>query len=247
MGVALFYSGTKNASSWAMRAWLALRAADFQFNEVVVDIRRPQRFGGLAHLATLGPSATVPALVVDGVALFDSLAIMEFANDLSNGRLLPQDLLQRGVARSIVAWQHAGLSQICSRISFESSFYPFKRQLTPSEKSECCRLFEFLESVLAESGGPYLFGKVSLADFSLAPAAIRLSRHQAPLESFPLTRKWTAELIAYPSVQEWLREADELPHIWFDNYLPPETHWRDAFDVSHMAAQLFQTESAGRK
>ena len=30
MADAILYSGTKNASSWAMRAWLALRAGGFQ-------------------------------------------------------------------------------------------------------------------------------------------------------------------------------------------------------------------------
>src|SRR5450432_4266291 len=86
---AILYSGTKNASSWAMRAWLALRAARFEFTEEIVDIRRPQRFGGLARIGRFSPSASVPVLVAGDTTIFDSLAIMEFANEMASGALLP--------------------------------------------------------------------------------------------------------------------------------------------------------------
>jgi glutathione S-transferase len=45
------YSGTRNASSWAFRAWLALKEAHIPFEEVVVDICKPQRFANLAMIA----------------------------------------------------------------------------------------------------------------------------------------------------------------------------------------------------
>ena len=104
MSSAILYSGTKNASSWAMRAWLALRASEFEFVEEIIDIRRPQRFQGLEWIGTFSPSATVPALVLDDSVIFDSMAIMEFANEVASGRLLPCDLAARAKARSIVAW-----------------------------------------------------------------------------------------------------------------------------------------------
>ncbi len=224
----ILYSGTKNASSWAMRAWLALRAAGFEFVEEIVDIRRPQRFRGLARIATFSPSGTVPALVLGDAVIFDSLAIMEFANEVAGGRLLPTELIARAQARSVAAWQHAGLSAICSRISFESSFYPAKRRLTPTEEAECLRLFEFLERTLAGSGGPFLFGRVSLADFALAPAVVRLSRHQAPTDSFPGVGLWMEALLDHSLVREWMTEADRLPHIWFDDYPAPGEPWSEA-------------------
>jgi glutathione S-transferase len=95
----ILYSGTKNASSWAMRAWLALKEADVEFEERVVDIRRPQRFENLARVGEFSPPAAVPVLVDDGTVIFDSLAIMEYANELGGGRLLPADARQRARAR----------------------------------------------------------------------------------------------------------------------------------------------------
>jgi hypothetical protein len=34
-------SGTRNASSWAMRAWLALRVQGIEFEERIIELRHP--------------------------------------------------------------------------------------------------------------------------------------------------------------------------------------------------------------
>jgi glutathione S-transferase len=222
MSQPILFSGTKNASSWAMRAWLALRAAELSFREEIVDIRRPQRFANLARIGTFSPPAMVPVLVVGEHVIFDSLAIMEFANDVANGRLLPHDPILRAQARSLVAWQHSGLSQICARISFESAFYPYKRALNANEAAECVRLFDHLEHTLQRSRGDYLFGAVSLADFALTPAVVRLTRHDVNLGAWPMVNAWTKRLLANELVREWMADADAQPHIWLDDYLDPD-------------------------
>lgn len=204
-----------------MRAWLALRHAGVDFIEEVVDIRRPQRFANLANIATFSPPAMVPVLVDGETVIFDSLAIMEYANDVAGGALLPGDLRARAQARALMAWQHAGLSSICARISFESAFYPLKRPLTDTERAECGRLFDHVEHLLGVSGGPFLFGAISLADLVLVPTVVRLTRHDLELAAWPRAMAWTAALIEQPAVAEWMREADTLPPIWFDEYLTP--------------------------
>jgi glutathione S-transferase len=221
MGLPILYSGTKNASSWAMRAWLALTEAGVAFEERIVDIRRPQRFANLAQIGRFSPSATVPLLVVDDHAIFDSIAIMEFANELGGGQLLPADPIERAKARSLVSWQHAGLSNICARISFESAFYPYKRPLTDEEQAEAKRLFDHLEQLLEAGDGPFLFGDLSLADCMLVPAVVRLTRHATDLSAHPASKAWTEALLARASVARWMTAADTLPHIWFDDYLLP--------------------------
>ena len=153
MSNSVLYTGTKNASSWAMRAWLALRAANYAFEERIVDIRRPARFRELVKIGEISPAACVPVLRTDKTVIFDSNAIMEFANDVSGGALLPPDPESRGRARSLIAWQHAGLSGICARISFESGFYPVRRPLSKQEQAECTPLLACYESCLENSGG----------------------------------------------------------------------------------------------
>jgi glutathione S-transferase len=223
MSQSILYSGTKNASSWALRAWLALRAAGVPFQEQVVDIRRPQRFQELAAIGRFSPPAMVPVLVVDGTVIFDSLAIMEYANDCCGSSLLPDEPLDRAQARALVAWQHSGLSNIAPRISFESAFYRLKRSLTEVEIAETARLFNWLEPLLQRSRRPYLFGALSLADCALTPTVVRLLRHDVPLDRWPLCNEWSAHVLEHPLVREWLEVADGLQPIWYDEYLMPGT------------------------
>jgi len=212
------YSGTKNASSWAFRAWLALKEAGIPFDELVVDIRRPQRFANLARIAGFSPPGAVPVLVDGDTVIYDSLAIMEYANDLCGGNLLPKDIKARARARSLAAWQHAGLSGICSRISFESSFYPDRRPMTDGEISESNRIFSVWEQVLSQSNGPYLVGDLSLADLCFVPTVLRLTSHMPSLEMWPQSQRWAKVLLRRPSVQEWLAEASALPPVALDDY-----------------------------
>jgi len=204
-----------------MRAWLALRAAGIDFEEEIVDIRRPQRFANLKAVGRFSPPAMVPVLVVDGIAIYDSLAIMEYANEVCGGRLMPAGLMQRAQARSVLAWQHAGLSNTCARISFESAFYPEKRALTAIETSECERLFGVLARYLADSGGPFLFGNLSLADLVLVPAILRLVAHDPVVPSRDAIDAWMQALLAIADVKEWMRNASVPPPIWSDEYLVP--------------------------
>jgi hypothetical protein len=39
---------------------------------------------------------------------------------------------------------------------------------------------------------------------------------------WPRTTAWMNAIVSNPLVREWLDEADRLPHIWFDDYLPPD-------------------------
>ncbi|MFC0351957.1 glutathione S-transferase family protein [Undibacterium danionis] len=213
------YSGTKNASSWAMRAWLALKEQNLAFEEHVVDIRRPQRFKNLAKIGEFSPPAAVPVLLVDSQVIFDSLAIMEFANEIGSKSLLPPDSPTRARVRSMVAWQHAGLSNLCPHLFFESAFYPDKRALSENEKKQIKFLFTVWEKQLSASNGPYLFGDISLADLSLVPTIIRIFRHQPDFTLFPRVASWGSQLMQRASVQEWLSDADRLEPVWYDDYL----------------------------
>lgn len=216
----ILYSGTKNASSWAFRAWLALKEAGIEFEEEVVDIRRPQRFANLNRIAEFSPPAAVPVLVDEGTVIFDSLAIMEYANDLGGDTLLPKDRMQRARARSFMAWQHAGLSSLCPRLSFESAFYPDKRAMTFDERHQCARVYDAWEQQLSNSGGPYLFGHVSLADLALVPSVMRLTTHMPDLDPWPLVKAWVSKLLSRQTVHEWLKVANEQPVVRLPDYMP---------------------------
>ncbi len=214
----ILYSGTRNASSWAFRAWLALKEAGVDFDEEVVDIRRPQRFDNLARIQRFSPPGAAPVLVDDDVVIFDSLAIMEYANELSGGALLPADVRQRARARSLLAWQHSGLSGLCPRLSFESAFYSDRRAMTDAERGDAARILDACEQALARSGGPGLAGALSLADLAFVPTVVRLHAHAPDLARWPRAAQWMEEMLARASVREWMDEARTLPPVLLDGY-----------------------------
>jgi glutathione S-transferase len=69
--------GNKNYSSWSMRPWLALRANNIPFDEVLIPLYTgaadKQRILSFTH------SGKVPALIDGDVTIWDSLAIIEYA------------------------------------------------------------------------------------------------------------------------------------------------------------------------
>ncbi len=213
----ILYVGTKNASSWALRAWLALREQGIAFEERMVDIRRPQRTAELAKVGEFSPPAAVPVLVDDGVVVFDSLAIMEYASELGARPLLPADSRRRARARSLLAWVHSGLSGLCGRLSFESSFYPERRAMTAAEAGEAARIVAACDGELAR-GGPWLAGELSLADLAFVPVVRRLQAHAVDVSAHPRVADWMRRLMARPAVAEWMREAEALPPVWLDDY-----------------------------
>lgn len=212
------YSGTRNASSWAMRAWLALREAGVPFEEIIVDIRVPQRFDNLAAIAKFSAPGAVPVLVEEEVVIYDSLAIMEYANELAHGKLLPAEVRARAHCRSLLAWQHSGLSGTCPRLSFEASFYAGKRAMTSEERQGAARVFSVWERELADSGGPFLAGGLSLADLAFVPTIQRLTTHMEGQEAWPRAHRWVGRVLGLDSVSEWLDEARAMPEVRLDDY-----------------------------
>jgi glutathione S-transferase len=217
----ILYVGTKNASSWSMRAWLALREQGIVFEERLVDLRRPQRAAELALVKAFSPPGAVPVLVDGETVIYDSLAIMEYASEAGPRPLLPGGLAQRGRARALMAWMHAGLSQLCGDLPFESAFYPRRRAMTPAEREQSGFLVSVWEAELARSRGPYLAGDLSLADLALVPTLARLQAHDLDLRGAPAVAAWAGRLMSRSSVQEWMTDAAALPPVHLAGYGAP--------------------------
>ncbi len=100
--------GSKNSSSWSLRPWLLLKQAGLAFEEILITLRRPET---AREIAEHSPSGKVPVLVVDGVPIWDSLAICEFAAEQIEG-LWPEDPRARALARSVSAEMHSGFADL---------------------------------------------------------------------------------------------------------------------------------------
>ena len=61
-------------SSWSLRPWMVLHAFGIPFSEHVVALRQPDT---KERIANVSPSGKVPVLMDDGIAVWESLAIIE--------------------------------------------------------------------------------------------------------------------------------------------------------------------------
>jgi glutathione S-transferase len=80
-------------------------------------------------------------------------------------------------------------------------------------RSDVARLMSMWQSLLAEHGGPLLFGNFTIADAYFAPICTRLKTYALPLT--PTIAAYVERVLALPGVQAWtegaLAEQDFLP------------------------------------
>jgi glutathione S-transferase len=161
--------GNKNYSSWSLRAWLALEHSGVSYREIVIPLGQPDT---LARLLEQSPSGRVPVLVHDGVTIWDSLAIGEhLAEALPAAKLWPEDRAARAVARSVSAEMHSGFAGLrsCMPMNVRAKMPGLGR--TPASLRDIERVRAIWTDCRHRfgQGGPFLFGRFSIADAAYAP------------------------------------------------------------------------------
>ena len=180
MAKATLAIASKNYGSWSLRGWLLCKMAGLEFDEVMASSDDPST---RAELLLLSPSFLVPRLTHDGVKIWDTLAIAEYLSELKPGAgLLPKDQAARARCRSISGEMHSGFSNLRSALPMNlKAHYPgFKIWL--GAQADIDRITAIWRECLAESDGPFLFGKKPcVADAMFAPVCTRFAhlRRQA--------------------------------------------------------------------
>jgi glutathione S-transferase len=200
--------GNKNYSSWSMRPWVLLRQAQIPFEEV--QLKFDESGGGLkvAGVEPFSPTGKVPVLMVDGQAVWDSLAICETAAELfPQNELWPQAPAARRMARSVCAEMHSGFQGLRARMPMNiNAAYPGKG-MTPESKKDIERVVALWAECRRRfgAGGSLLFGRFSVADAFYAPVVMRFETYavQVPGEA----QAYCEAVKALPAVREWVEAA----------------------------------------
>lgn len=212
-----FYHGHGSPYSW--RVWLALEAKQVPYDLKVLSFQAGDT--SKPEFVALNPRHTVPTIVDDGYALWESIAIVEYLDErfASGVKLYPGEAKARARVRRLVreAEEHIGLEAI-DPITDE---YFGKGGAEPDgekvEKAKA-RLREELEYFAKELKGPY-FGGAALdaLDLVLYPwvggyvKRINVRKPETKL----------AELVP-ASMAEWGKRIEALPY--FGKTIP--AHWR---------------------
>jgi glutathione S-transferase len=208
MAKATLAIASKNYGSWSLRGWLLCKMAGLEFDEVMTSSDDPST---RAELLLLSPSFLVPRLTHDGVNIWDTMAIAEYLNELKPGAdLLPKDQVARARCRSISGEMHSGFSNMRSALPMNlKAHYPgFKVWL--GAQADIDRITAIWRECIAESGGPFLFGKKpGVADAMFAPVCTRFVTYDVKLDD--VCAAYCKAIIALPHMQEWIEAAKTEP------------------------------------
>jgi glutathione S-transferase len=203
--------GNKNYSSWSMRPWVLMRQFGVAFEEIKLRFDFAPGSAFYRDLAQYTPAARVPVLLIDGFAVWDTLAIAETLADLHPGMpLWPTEFRARARARSLAAEMHAGFSALRSHcpMNIEASLPEVGARVLHAEsevRRDLARIDSLWSEQLANIGGPFLFGDFGAIDAYYAPVVARVRCYALPLSAAARAyadRVWTA-----PGVSAWVADA----------------------------------------
>jgi glutathione S-transferase len=203
------YIGSKNFSSWSLRAWLAMKMAGIEFDEVLIPLRQPET---KPEIRRHSPSGKVPLLVVQNgdekEFVWDSFAICEtLAERCPSAGLWPDDARARAQARSISAEMHSGFPEVRAALPMDITARIKTGPLSGPVQEQVARILAIWESALTGYGGRdgFLFGRFSIADAFYAPVATRFITHGIELP--PLQQAYVERILSLPVMQEWAAAA----------------------------------------
>lgn len=196
--------GDFNKSSWSFRAWLVLVTADVSFETLQLKLEQSDtRQQILEH----SPSGRVPALLLNGIVINDSLAISEYVADAYPGaHLWPQDPQVKALARAAAAEMHSGFTHLRTQMSFGLSTGDTPETLTAQTREEVMRVFDIWNNLRALSGSKqFLCGDFGIVDAMFVPVVFRFRRYGIAIPA--QLQGYVDNILAYAPVQQWLKLA----------------------------------------
>ena len=195
----LLVIGNKNYSSWSLRPWLAMKVLGLAFDEKRIPLDTP---GTKQEILRYSPAGKVPCLVDGSLAVWDSLAILEYLAE-RHPQLWPADAAERAQARSISAEMHSGFANLRHHMGMNvRKRYP-GRGRTPEVLEEIKRI----DALWSQAKGPFLFGAFGAADAMYAPVVLRFRTYEVRVSN----REYAEAMLALPAMSEWIEAAEREP------------------------------------
>jgi len=195
----------RNYSSWSLRPWIFLNHLGLPFDEVLLPLDTPE-FAARVH--QYSPTGRVPALIDGDLVIHESIAILEYASELSGGAGWPRERATRAVARAVAAEMHAGFSALRNACPMNLRAHDRQVALTPDVTACIARLDGLFTAhrLTHSSRGPWLFGEYSAADAMYLPVALRFKTYNLPGLG-QIASTYLSTLIQDPLLVPWMQAA----------------------------------------
>ena len=169
-----------------------------------------------AELLLLAPSFLIPRLDIDGLRIWDTLAIAHFLDEEHpEAGLLPADREDRSLCRSICGEMHSGFANLRSALPMNLKARHPGFKVWAGAQADIDRVTAIWRDCLERSGGPFLFGGPTMADAMYAPVCTRLDTYDVPLD--PASAAYRDRILALDEMREWTAaarlEPDEVEEL----------------------------------
>jgi glutathione S-transferase len=202
--------GNKNYSSWSLRAWLCLRKCGIDFEETLIPLDTPEF---AQRISEYSPTGRVPVLWHEDRAVWDSLAICEYANDVfADGRLWPRNTASRALGRCMAAEMHSGFLALRNEMPMNCRAVSRQVPLNEELKADIDRICFLWSTARADhmQKGDWLLGEFSIADAMFAPVVQRFKNYGIQLPE--LCQQYCEHVHGDIDMQAWVKEA--LQESW---------------------------------
>jgi glutathione S-transferase len=190
---------------FVQRAAMVLNHVGIDYEYTVIDKKSAPSW-----FEDVSPLGKVPVLIIDGTSIFDSSVICEYASDVADSSLMPNDKLTKAANRSWI--------EFAGECMFD--LYHYMVQPTIEQRDQRAETFlkklDYLENALSETR--FFNGdRMMLVDTAFAPMFQRLERIEEvysilDANRFPKLNDWRSEVLRCESFGDaWnLCGRDEL-------------------------------------
>ena len=207
MAKATLSISSKNYSSWSLRGWLMVKFSGLDFKELLIP---PGDADARKEILLLSPSMLVPCLVHDGAKVWDTMAIAEYLNEVKpKAGLLPAERSARAHCRAICGEMHSGFSNLRSALPMNLKHVFPGHKVWARAAADIERVATIWKQCIATHGGPYLFGKRTVADAMYAPVVTRFVTYDVKLDR--ACAVYGKQILAMPEMIEWTASAKREP------------------------------------
>ncbi|KAI6232462.1 Maleylacetoacetate isomerase [Aphelenchoides besseyi] len=189
----VLYSYWRSSCSWRVRIALELKEIKYEYR--AIDLVKGEQNN--EQFLKINPLGYVPAFVHNGNAISQSLAIIEYLDEVYPDKfpLISGSAAQKALIRSMALMIIADIQPLQNVSPLK--FYGGSDEQKRNEWADnfISRGFKALEKQLERTAGKYAIGdKLTLVDLCIPPQVFNAKRYNVDLTPFPIIRRITETL-----------------------------------------------------
>jgi GST-like protein len=185
---------------------IMLEECGLPYRVVPVNIGKGDQFR--PEFLAISPNNRMPAIVDDGVPVFESGAILLHLAEKA-GRFMPTDARGRKETLEWLFWQVGNLGPMAGQLShflnYAQGEHDYSRQRYANEYNRCLGVLE-----RRLEGREYILGEYSIADMASFPWVLISKPLGQALDEFPHVARWREAIKQRPAVQRGVDLGKEL-------------------------------------